>query len=129
AKGMINVHASLLPALRGAGPIAAAILQGLSETGVSIMMVEQELDAGPVLHRVETPISPDETGGELTERLAELGALALIEALALMDAGEATPEPQDHAKATFAPKLTHRSARIDWQSSTETIGRLARALD
>jgi methionyl-tRNA formyltransferase len=129
AKGMINVHASLLPALRGAAPIQAAILQGLTQTGISIMYVEQELDAGPVLHRVETDIAPDETGGELTERLAELGALALIEALSMLDGGGAKPEPQDHGKATYAPKLTHASARIDWAAPSDKIERLIRALD
>ena len=92
--GMINVHASLLPALRGAAPIQWAILNGDETTGVSIMQMEAGLDSGPVLHTIETEIAADETGGELTERLAELGAGALIEALTLIEGGEAQPVPR-----------------------------------
>jgi methionyl-tRNA formyltransferase len=128
-RGMINVHASLLPLLRGAAPIEHAILQNLSETGVSIMQLEAGMDAGPVYHRVPTPIAPDETGGELTTRLAELGALALIEALAAISTGTAAAEPQDHTRATLAPKLTRATAHITWSAPAETIGRQVRALD
>jgi methionyl-tRNA formyltransferase len=127
--GMINVHASLLPKLRGAAPIQHAIIQGLSETGVSIMHLDTGLDTGPVLLRVPTPIAPDETGGELSARLAELGALALVEALTLIASGAAEPEPQDHAQATQAPKITRELARIRWTESGESIARLVRALD
>src|SRR5439155_11356585 len=80
--GTLNIHASLLPALRGAAPIQAAIRQGLTKTGVSIMRVVPALDAGPVILQAETPIHPDDTFGELRARLSELGALTLIEALA-----------------------------------------------
>jgi len=128
-RGMINVHASLLPALRGAAPIQHAILQGLTETGVSIMQIEAGLDTGPVLLRAPTPISPDETTGELTERLAELGAMALIEALAIMETGASEAAPQDNALASYAPKVTRELARIDWGSSSLAIARVARALD
>jgi methionyl-tRNA formyltransferase len=127
--GMVNVHASLLPALRGAAPIVHAILQGFTETGVSIMQMEEGLDTGPVLLRAPTPIAPDETGGELTARLAELGALALVEALTLLASGTAQLEPQNHAAASYAPKLTHQNARIDWTGGVTAISRQARALD
>jgi methionyl-tRNA formyltransferase len=127
--GMVNVHASLLPKYRGAAPITRAILAGETETGVSIMQMDEGLDTGPVLLRVPTAIAADETGGELTARLAELGALALVEALSLIASGTAEPEPQDPAAATYAPKITREAARIDWMRPPEQIARLARALD
>ena len=127
--GMINVHASLLPKLRGAAPIEHAILNGLSETGVSIMQLDAGMDTGPVYLRVPTPIAPDENAGELTARLAELGALALIEALTLIASGAAEQEPQDDSDASYAPKLTPEMAKIDWGDSAEKISRRVRALD
>jgi methionyl-tRNA formyltransferase len=127
--GMINVHASLLPALRGAAPIQHAILQGLDETGVTIMQMEEGMDTGPMLLQVPTPIAPDETGGELTIRLAELGALALIEALALFEAGALRPRLQDDDQASLAPKISREMARIRWEEPTTRIARLSRALD
>jgi methionyl-tRNA formyltransferase len=128
-KGMINVHASLLPRFRGAAPIEHAILNGLEETGVSIMQIDAGMDTGPVILRVPTPVAPDENAGELTARLAELGALALIEALSLIATGAAESEPQDEALASYAPKLTSAMARIRWTEPAEAIARLVRALD
>lgn len=128
-KGMINVHASLLPHLRGAAPIEHAILNGDCETGVTIMQMEPELDTGPIIHQVATPIAPDETGGELTARLAELGALALVEALTLIETDTAESYQQDHSKASYAPKLGTEMARIVWDRSADEIARLVRALD
>jgi methionyl-tRNA formyltransferase len=128
-QGTLNIHASLLPALRGAAPIQAAIRQGLHETGITIMRVVPELDAGPVLLQAETEIYDDETYGELQTRLAELGALTLLEALALIGAGKAKEIPQDHTRATYAPKITRDSARIDWKKSAVEIARLIRAFD
>ncbi len=128
-RGMINLHASLLPRFRGAAPIQHAILAGEAETGVSIMEMEEGLDSGPVLHRVSTPVDPDETGGSLTARLAELGAAALVEALSLLAAGAARPQPQDSAAATFAPKIERAAARIDWSRDAEAIARQIRAFD
>jgi len=127
--GMINVHASLLPHLRGAAPIEHAILNGDCETGVTIMQMEPELDTGPIIHQVATPIAPDETGGELTARLAELGALALVEALTLIETGTAESQQQDHARATYAPKLGTEMAHIVWDRPADEIARLVRALD
>jgi methionyl-tRNA formyltransferase len=128
-RGMINVHASLLPRFRGAAPIQHAILEGDSETGVSIMVMEAGLDSGPVIHRVATPVQPEDTGGTLTARLAELGAGALIEALSLVAAGAARPQAQHHALATFAPKVDRAAARIDWSRDAEAIARQIRAFD
>jgi methionyl-tRNA formyltransferase len=127
--GMINVHASLLPKLRGAAPVQHAIIQGLAETGVSIMQMDQGMDTGAVRLSVATPILSDETGGELTSRLSELGALALVEALELLSTDALQSEPQDHAAATFAPKITREVSRIRWDQSAEQVARLARALD
>ncbi|HEY2065846.1 MAG TPA: methionyl-tRNA formyltransferase [Gemmatimonadaceae bacterium] len=127
--GTLNIHASLLPALRGAAPIQAAIRDGLGETGVSIMQMVPALDAGPVILTARTPILADETAGELALRLSELGAAALIEALALLDLGLARPEPQDDSRATYAPKLTRESALVDWTGTAHEVGRQIRASD
>ena len=127
--GTLNIHASLLPALRGAAPIQAAIREGLGETGVTIMQMVPALDAGPIVHQVRTPIVEDETAGELALRLSELGAAALIEALALIELGLAKPRPQDDAAATYAAKLTRETARIDWMASAHDVGRHIRAYD
>ena len=128
-RGSVNVHASLLPALRGAAPIQRAILAGLTETGITIMRMDAGMDSGPILHQVSTPIAEDETGGELSERLAELGAEALIEALTLMDESGLEPRPQDPAQATFAPKITREEERLDWSCPAETVARKIRAFD
>lgn len=129
--GSVNVHASLLPALRGAAPIQRAILKGFTETGVTIIQMDAGMDTGPILHRVTTPILSDETGGELSVRLAEMGALALVEALTLMEQTGLTPQPQDGAQATYAPKLTREEERIDWRSGggAEAVARRIRAFD
>lgn len=127
--GMINVHASLLPRLRGAAPIQRAILAGEEATGISIMQMEAGLDSGPVLHSVRTPIGPDETAGELTARLADLGAQALIDTLSLLGAGAARPKVQDHAAATFAPKIGRELAHVDWTDDAPVVARLIRAMD
>ena len=127
--GTLNIHASLLPALRGAAPIQAAIREGLGETGVTIMQMVPAMDAGPIVHQVRTPIVDDETAGELALRLSELGAAALIEGLALIELGLAKPQPQDEAAATYAAKLTRETARVDWTQSAHDVGRHVRAYD
>ena len=129
SKGTLNIHASLLPALRGAAPIQAAIRQGLHKTGISIMRMVPPLDAGPVLVQAETEVYDDETYGELKTRLAELGALALLEALAFLAAGKAKEKPQEESRATYAPKINRDSGRIDWKLSAIEIARLIRAFD
>ncbi len=127
--GTLNIHASLLPALRGAAPIEAAIAEGLEETGVSIMRMVRALDAGPVLYVLTIPIEADETGGELTLRLSELGATALIEALALMELGEAAERTQDDTVATYARKIERENARVDWTQPADVVARRIRAYD
>jgi len=127
--GTLNIHASLLPALRGAGPIQGAIRQGLMETGVTVMRVVQELDAGPIILQADTPIFEDETYGELQVRLSELGALTLVEAMTLVSLGRATETPQDDSRATYAAKVTRESSRINWNDSAIEISRQIRALD
>jgi methionyl-tRNA formyltransferase len=127
--GTINIHASILPALRGAAPIQAAIRDGHAETGVTIMRMVKALDAGPTLLTVRTPIPEDETFGELQLRLAEMGALALIETLALIGLGSATETPQDDTKATYAPKIDRSMTRIDWLADARTVSRIIRSYD
>lgn len=129
ARGTLNIHASLLPQWRGAAPIQAAIRAGQSRTGVTIMRMVPQLDAGPVLWQVPTPIPEDETYGELQLRLSELGALALVEALALLAIGKLGERPQDDAAATFAPKIEREDARIDWSRSAIEVARNVRAFD
>ncbi|NEV61010.1 methionyl-tRNA formyltransferase [Thiorhodococcus minor] len=125
--GCVNIHASLLPRWRGAAPIQRAILAGDRETGVCIMRMEEGLDTGPVYHRLQTAIAPRETGGTLHDRLSELGARALMEALPGIADGSLAAEPQDDTQATYAHKLTKDEAVVDWTQPAETIERQARA--
>ncbi len=127
--GCINIHASLLPRWRGAAPIQRAVLAGDRESGVCIMRMEAGLDTGPVYHRVSLPLDPHETGGSLHDRLAALGARALLEALPGIVAGTLTAVPQDPALATYAHKLTKEEAEIDWSESAPAIERRVRAFD
>jgi methionyl-tRNA formyltransferase len=127
--GTLNIHASLLPQWRGAAPIQAAIRAGQSETGVTIMRMVSKLDAGPILLQAPTPIVHDETYGELQLRLSELGALALIEALSLLDIGQIVEREQDDSLATFAPKIERDDARIDWTQAAAAIACAIRAFD
>jgi methionyl-tRNA formyltransferase len=129
AQGTINIHASVLPHLRGAAPIETAIRRGMTETGVTIMRMVLAMDAGPILHVARVPILFDETGGELRNRLAEVGAQALIEALALMDAGQLPELEQDHERATYAPKIERDDARIDWGLPAPEVANTIRAYD
>jgi methionyl-tRNA formyltransferase len=129
AKGTLNIHASLLPKLRGAAPIQAAIREGHRESGISIMRMVKALDAGPVLLERPTPILDDETFGELRLRLSEMGAAALIEALALMEAGLAQERPQDDSLATYAPKIDREMTRVDWSGEAVVVCRAIRAFD
>jgi methionyl-tRNA formyltransferase len=128
-RGMINVHASLLPRHRGAAPIQHAILAGDGETGISIMQMEEGLDSGPVLYHVATPIGTDETAGALARRLADLGSAALVEAISLYSSGLAHPQVQDHSKATYAPKLDRDLAHLAWQRDAAALVRQIRAFD
>ena len=111
--GTFNVHASLLPEYRGAAPIQRAILAGETRTGVTIIRLVREMDAGPMLARRPLAIGPDATSSAVEQGLAELGADLLLEAVAEIEAAAATETPQDHAAATFAPRLTRDDGRID----------------
>jgi methionyl-tRNA formyltransferase len=127
--GCVNIHASLLPRWRGAAPIQRALLAGDAETGITIMQMDEGLDTGPMLHRLRCPIGSKETGGELHDRLSELGARALMEALPGIAAGSLTPEPQDAAGACYARKLDKAEASIDWARSAPEIERQVRAFN
>ena len=128
-RGMVNVHPSLLPALRGAAPIEWTILQGIESTGVTIMQLDEGLDSGPILHQLPHRVDPGTTAGELRAHLAEMGAQALIEALALWAQDSLKPVPQDAAHATYAPKLTREIAHIDWTKPADDVVRQTLALD
>ncbi|MEZ4422194.1 MAG: methionyl-tRNA formyltransferase [Gemmatimonadota bacterium] len=128
-RGCINVHASLLPELRGAAPIHRAIARGDERTGVTIMRLVPEMDAGPILHQAEERIGPSDTTTVLSARLAELGAELLVETLALLEAGMAEEREQDHTRATFAPKIDRATARIDWSRPASELDRHVRAMD
>ena len=125
--GVLNVHASLLPRWRGASPVTAAIAAGDTVTGVSIMLLDEGLDTGPVLATRETPIADTDTAGLLTERLAKLGAELLVETLPRWLSGAVAPAPQDNALATYAPRLEKEQGRIDWREPAVTIWRKVRA--
>ena len=127
--GAWNVHASLLPRWRGAAPIQRAIEAGDTETGVCLMQMEKGLDTGPVLLRAATPIHPDDTGGSLHDRLAQLGAETLANGLAQLRQSDATlpSEVQDHAQATYAHKLDKAEAKLDWQQPAAGLARKVRA--
>lgn len=127
--GTLNIHASLLPAYRGAAPIQAAVRDGCAETGVTIMRMVPALDAGPAIFSRATPIAADETAGELQLRLSELGAAAIVEALALMGVGAATETPQDDVLATYAKKIERTDARLDFSQPAEIVARAIRAYD
>jgi methionyl-tRNA formyltransferase len=127
--GTFNIHASLLPLLRGASPIQAAIREGHDRTGVTAMRVVPALDAGPIIHQVATPIVEDETFGELALRLSELGALALIEALSLLAVGEIEEVEQEESRATYAQKIDREAAQVSWSLDADVVSRIVRAYD
>ena len=127
-RGMINVHASLLPKYRGAAPIHRAVINGDRETGVTIMRVVQELDAGPTLDRVTIPIGPDVTSVDVERDLGEAGARLLVEVVDRMAAGPVAETPQDAALATFAPKLDKSESPMDWRLPAQRIHDRVRGL-
>ena len=127
--GCLNVHASLLPRWRGAAPIQRAILAGDRETGVTIMQMDEGLDTGDMLLKTHTPIADDDTAQSLHDRLAVLGAEALLETLRGLQAGTLQAQPQDDSQATYAAKLDKAEARIDWQQPASVIDRQVRAFN
>ncbi len=126
-RGCINVHASLLPRYRGAAPIPAAILSGDAQTGVTIMLMEETLDTGPILSQSALHIEPEDTTGSLTEKLANLGAQLLVDTLPDWLAGRSTARPQDESQATMAKMIQREDGRIRWTEPAEMIARRCRA--
>lgn len=125
--GCINVHGSLLPRHRGASPIAAAILAGDAEAGVSIMLMDAGVDTGPVLSMRSIPVAQEDTTGSLTAKLADLGAELLVHTLPPWLRGELAPKAQSDEGATFAPRIAKEDGRIDWTEPAELIAREVRA--
>lgn len=128
-KGTVNVHFSLLPRYRGAAPVQRAIMAGERQTGVTTFLLEPTLDTGPVLLQVPEPISPDDTAGTLTERLAPVGARLLVETLDGLEAGSLAPRPQDAALATPAPKVSPDEGALDWTLPAANLVNLIRGLN
>ncbi|HEY4086385.1 MAG TPA: methionyl-tRNA formyltransferase, partial [Bryobacteraceae bacterium] len=126
--GIINVHASLLPELRGAAPIQWSVARGYQKTGVTTMRIDAGLDTGDILLKWETEIGPCETAPEISPRLAEAGAKILVETLAGLAKGTISPVPQDGTHATWAPILKKDDGRIDWTLPAKTIHNLIRGL-
>ena len=124
----LNIHASLLPKYRGAAPINWAIINGDTETGITIMKMEKGLDTGPMILKTETPINRDETSTEIHDRLAVIGGELIIEAIYKIINGRANYTPQDHGESSYAPMLYKDSGRIDWDKSSESIRNLIRGL-
>jgi methionyl-tRNA formyltransferase len=120
-RGTVNVHASLLPKLRGAAPIQWAIATGEAETGVTTMLIDEGLDTGPLLLARSTPIGPEETAAELEPRLARLGAEVLLATVSGLADGTLVPVPQEAARATLAPILRKEDGRIDWSAPAAAI--------
>jgi methionyl-tRNA formyltransferase len=125
--GCLNIHASLLPRWRGAAPIQRALLAGDKTTGISIMQMDEGLDTGDVLLEEVVPIADDDTAQTLHDKLAELGASLIVEALAHLSQGTLRPVPQDDAAATYAAKLTKDEAVLDWRRSAQQLDRAVRA--
>jgi methionyl-tRNA formyltransferase len=127
ARGVLNVHPSLLPRWRGASPIPAAILAGDTETGVTIMLMDAGMDSGPVLSQTKVPISDDDTTASLSERLSDVGAELLAETLPRWFASEIEPMPQDDSQSTTCPLLRKDDGAIDWRLPAIEIWRRVRA--
>ena len=121
ALGSLNLHASLLPALRGAAPINWSIVRGDTVTGVTVMRRVEQMDAGPILFQADEPIGPEETASDLRMRLSEIGAGALVEALVLLEGGVIEEVEQDESRATYAPKVDRAMARIDWACESVAV--------
>ena len=125
--GCLNIHPSLLPRHRGPSPVATAILGGDETTGVTIMLLDEGMDTGPILNQSESRIGADETCDQLTTRLFDLGANLLTQTLDLWSDGSVTPKPQDDASATVTRRLQRSDGEIDWNDTAESIARRVRA--
>ena len=127
--GCINIHASILPAYRGSAPYQWAVLDGLTETGVTAMYLCREMDAGDMIDVAKTPIGPNETAGQLLDRLAELGAGLLTKTLTAIQGGTATATPQDGSLATYAPMLDKTMCPIEWSKTAQQIHNHVRGMN
>ena len=127
--GFVNLHFSLLPAYRGAAPVQRALMDGITETGVTIMVLTEGMDEGPILSSLATEVGAEETAGMLGARLAEAGAELLVGTLGGYVDGRVTPRAQDHEQATYAPKVAPDEARIAWAEPAARIHNLVRALN
>lgn len=127
-KGCVNVHASLLPKYRGAAPVNWALIHGERVTGVTIMLMDESLDTGPILLQVAQDIDPADNAQTLQDRLARLGAETLLQALAGLASGTLKPVPQEHEQATYAPKLRKEDGHVRWQQSAVDIANLIRGV-
>ena len=127
--GSVNVHASLLPQLRGAAPINWAIIRGHEQTGVTVMRMVEAMDAGPIIHQLSEPISDEDSASELMSRLSELGSLALREALGSIKRGDTEEREQLEDAVSYAPKVDRKSARIDWTLSANEVALFIRGMD
>ena len=127
-KGCVNIHASLLPAYRGSAPYQWAVLDGLPETGVTAQYMALKMDAGDVIDIAKTPIGPDETAGELLDRLAVLGADLLSKTMARIAAGDVSATPQDEKEVTYAPMLDKSMCPIDWNKTAQQVHNHVRGL-
>lgn len=125
--GCLNVHGSLLPRYRGAAPVAAVILAGETETGVTLMQMDAGLDTGPILAQARCPIAPDDTAATLRDKLCHLGADLLLETLPRWLAGEITPQPQNDSQATYCRPIAKTDGELNWQSPAEVLARQVRA--
>ncbi|MEO5864218.1 MAG: methionyl-tRNA formyltransferase [Nitrospiraceae bacterium] len=128
SRGCINVHGSLLPKYRGAGPIQWAILNGETETGITTMLMDEGMDTGAILFQEAISITPDDTAGTLSPRLAELGGRVLVETIARLKAGTLVPRPQDDSQATLAPLLKKEDGVIDWALPASALANRVRGL-
>jgi len=128
ARGCINVHASLLPKYRGAGPIQWAIINGERETGITTMVMDEGMDTGAILLQERVTIQPDETAGALSVRLAEVGGRLLVETIRRLKDGTVTPQPQDQSQATLAPLLQKEDGLIDWKLTATDIANRVRGM-
>lgn len=127
-RGCINVHGSLLPKYRGAGPIQWAIVNGETETGITTMLMDEGMDTGAMLLQEALPITPDDTAGTLSPRLAALGGRLLVETIARLKAGTLVPRPQDSSRATLAPLLKKEDGAIDWALPATALANRVRGL-
>jgi len=127
--GCINIHASLLPKYRGASPIQQAVIDGEEKTGITIQQMNEGVDTGDILYQKEILLDPKETGASLFDKLADLGAQAIVEVLPLIEGGEVQPIPQDESCATHVKMIQKSQGLIDWSQSAVVIERLVRGLN